>query len=100
MLSNFFSFFVIVVSSFEIACWRTQSPHPSLSRKAARVNKRSEGHSCSSHRILPRPFPWERVGVRAISLSVGDRKIMNHFVVSHPFLFRLCCARPMRDPFD
>ena len=31
----------------------------------------------------PRPFRWERVRVRAISLSGGERKLMNHFVVKN-----------------
>ena len=29
----------------------------------------------------PRPFRWERVRVRAVSFSVRERKLMNHFVV-------------------
>ena len=61
---------------------RTQDPHPSRKRARVHIGYTSEKKS-------PRPFRWERAracpgrdpGVRAISLLVGERKLMNHFVV-------------------
>src|SRR5262249_6353576 len=38
---------------------------------------------------FPRPFRWERVRVRAISLSVGERDLMNHFVSNSCQIARL-----------
>ena len=70
----------------------TPHPHPKLSRNRARVRKEEDHIWCSlSKNSLAHPmtFRWERVRVRAISFSVGERKLMNHFVVrSAPALFK------------
>jgi hypothetical protein len=64
------------VTSFENRVLSSHTdPHPSLSRKKrARVRKESVEK-------FPRPFRWERVRVRAILSSGGERNIMNYFVV-------------------
>jgi hypothetical protein len=55
---------------------RRPSPSP-LPQKRARVRQNS------SERKRPRPVRWEMVRVRAISFSVGERKLMNHFLVTN-----------------
>jgi hypothetical protein len=64
------------VVSFEIGCWaRIQT------LTLASPAKAGEGKKEKRFERFPRPFRWERVRVRAISSPVGERKIMNHFVV-------------------
>jgi hypothetical protein len=65
----------------------TRDPHPSLSRKAG------EGKKAKWFEKFPRPFRWERARVRAISLFAGERKLMNHFVVS--YFSQLDCGLPL-----
>jgi hypothetical protein len=48
----------------------------SLSRKAGEGNR-----LMLESNTFPRPFRGERGRVRAISFSVDNRKLMNHFVV-------------------
>jgi hypothetical protein len=54
--------------------------HPSADSAEAGEGKKRLVAPCLEK--SPRPFRWERARVRAVSFSVGERKIMNHFVVN------------------
>ena len=68
--------FVLFVPSFE----NTLSGHNTLTLPSPASGR---GFTSGTPWIKksPRPFRWERARVRAISLLVGERKLMNHFVV-------------------
>src|ERR1051325_156592 len=61
-----------ILFSLEISKYRREQagPHPPLSHFVGEGKKKLFGSK------LPRPVRWERAGVRAISSSVGERKLM------------------------
>src|SRR5262249_1768789 len=67
------------VSSFKIGRWASTEPSPFP--QAGEGKKRLGQIRCSLHRKTLSPFRYQRLSVRAISLSMGARKLMNHFAM-------------------